>query len=709
MSDVFISYSRVDKEFVGNLREMLLEKEQNVWIDWENIPPSQSWWDEIKKGIARANNVVVVLSPNSMASPICQMEIEYARELKKRIIPVFIKAYQREEMIKAIQSRMAVKEEITTREIWAGRNVEHLFDANDNELKHINFFMFPADADFEKRFEELFAVIRADYAHKEEHTSLQTAAQLWDRQKRDSSYLLLDKELEDAEAWLAKAAGKIPPPTELHLAFIEASKKRTRQLRNIRRASVAGVVVSVVAIVFALAAAWIGVQANESANLASTREADAVIRGATAESEVLIASTREAQALNSEATANVQVIAASTRESEALNSEATANAQVIVASTRESEALNSEATANAQVLLANTAEASAREQANIASTAQANAIREQEITDIYSKAMQSLTDGFPEAAIYLFDTLIVKYPDVASIYNFRGLVFYALNDNDKALADYSHAIELNPLYADAINNRGNVYDVQGDPESAAREFERAIEADPQYANAYYNLGIHYLYDSADYASAIGYLSTYIELVPRDPYGYVERGYAQSFLGRYDEAIADYVRAIELNPDYAASYNNRGNAYLDLGEYDDALGDYNRAIELDPEYAVAYNNRGNAYLDLGEYDNALGDYNRAIELDPEYANAYFNRALTHYDLGDYEDAVADYDRYLEFYPEDADAYYNRGLSNMNLALAGENIDPDVIEADFERAVELGMTIPNDVEDLLSDLGISIGVQ
>src|SRR5579863_6066562 len=99
MTDVFVSYSRLDKEFVAHLREALISQQQDVWIDWESIPPSQAWWDEIQKGIAHANNFVVVLSPHSMASPICQMEIEYARQLKKRIIPVLHADYDREECI----------------------------------------------------------------------------------------------------------------------------------------------------------------------------------------------------------------------------------------------------------------------------------------------------------------------------------------------------------------------------------------------------------------------------------------------------------------------------------------------------------------------------------------------------------------------------------------------------------------------------------
>ncbi|HRF96744.1 MAG TPA: toll/interleukin-1 receptor domain-containing protein, partial [Aggregatilineales bacterium] len=64
MSDVFISYSREDKAFVALLREAFLKQSQEVWIDWESIPASQAWWDEIKRGIATANNFVVVMSLN---------------------------------------------------------------------------------------------------------------------------------------------------------------------------------------------------------------------------------------------------------------------------------------------------------------------------------------------------------------------------------------------------------------------------------------------------------------------------------------------------------------------------------------------------------------------------------------------------------------------------------------------------------------------
>src|SRR6185436_14342565 len=140
MSDAFISYSRLDKGFVGKLREALANKGQDVWIDWESIPASQLWWQEIRKGIAKANNFVLILSPHSMASPICQMEIEYAREVGKRIIPVVYAGYDRKASLVSIAERLAVDEETATREIWGTRQAHDLYDANVAAIKPINYF-----------------------------------------------------------------------------------------------------------------------------------------------------------------------------------------------------------------------------------------------------------------------------------------------------------------------------------------------------------------------------------------------------------------------------------------------------------------------------------------------------------------------------------------------------------------------------------------
>ena len=41
--EVFISYSRKDKEFVRRLDEKLKPRNRRAWVDWEGIPPGDKW------------------------------------------------------------------------------------------------------------------------------------------------------------------------------------------------------------------------------------------------------------------------------------------------------------------------------------------------------------------------------------------------------------------------------------------------------------------------------------------------------------------------------------------------------------------------------------------------------------------------------------------------------------------------------------------
>ncbi len=69
MTDVFISYSRKDKAFVQVLHQALTQSKYDAWVDWQDIPLTADWWEEIKSGIEAADTFVCVISPDSMAIP----------------------------------------------------------------------------------------------------------------------------------------------------------------------------------------------------------------------------------------------------------------------------------------------------------------------------------------------------------------------------------------------------------------------------------------------------------------------------------------------------------------------------------------------------------------------------------------------------------------------------------------------------------------
>jgi Leu/Phe-tRNA-protein transferase len=61
-----------------------------------------------------------------------------------------------------------------------------------------------------------------------------------------------------------------------------------------------------------------------------------------------------------------------------------------------------------------------------------------------------------------------------------------------AIADYTEAIKIDPMYTKAFNNRGNVYYKKGLLDLAIADYTEAIKIDPKHANAFNNRGRAYL-------------------------------------------------------------------------------------------------------------------------------------------------------------------------------------------------------------------------
>jgi len=87
--DFFISYGRRESLlFVGRLHQKLKLAAHSVWFDKVDIPDGEKYDQRINRGIEAAHNFVYVMAPRCMTSPYCLLELEYARILGKRIIPI---------------------------------------------------------------------------------------------------------------------------------------------------------------------------------------------------------------------------------------------------------------------------------------------------------------------------------------------------------------------------------------------------------------------------------------------------------------------------------------------------------------------------------------------------------------------------------------------------------------------------------------------
>lgn len=204
LSDIFISYSRKDMQFAQALNKGLLTIGRETWIDWNDIPPTADWWEEIKAGIEAASIFVFVISPDSARSRVCFDEIEHAVQHGKRIIPILFRELEKEQ------------QELLHPTVLS-RNWIYMRKQDDKRIA----------------FRNLVQDLETDFDYVRQHTRLTVLARDWETSERRASRLLRGDDLRRAEKWLTSSIGKEPLPTDLIITFIQESTIYRIRLRQI--------------------------------------------------------------------------------------------------------------------------------------------------------------------------------------------------------------------------------------------------------------------------------------------------------------------------------------------------------------------------------------------------------------------------------------------------------------------------------------------
>jgi tetratricopeptide (TPR) repeat protein len=95
----------------------------------------------------------------------------------------------------------------------------------------------------------------------------------------------------------------------------------------------------------------------------------------------------------------------------------------------------------------------------------------------------------------------LEYEDNADIYYLRGMIYRALAENEKALADFNHYISRGYANPELYTQMGIIYGKTGDFENAIDCFSKALAMDAAYTSAYYNRAFA-KYTLLDYSGAL---------------------------------------------------------------------------------------------------------------------------------------------------------------------------------------------------------------
>jgi len=196
-------------------------------------------------------------------------------------------------------------------------------------------------------------------------------------------------------------------------------------------------------------------------------------------------------------------------------------------------------------------------------------------------------------------------------YTNRGLACLNLREYERAVSDYSRAIELDPEDAWSYCNRGLSFYYQKEYEQAIQDCSRAIELNPLFGCAYDNRGAVYLaINNLEQARAD--ILTGWKLTP----GHISHGWSVEWsamcLARPDIEMARRLETLaEVDPEDYIAYVCRGVALWIRNDYEGALRELERALPLELK-GDAYFWKGIVCASMGRDEEAAAALKQALD-------------------------------------------------------------------------------------------------
>ncbi len=301
-------------------------------------------------------------------------------------------------------------------------------------------------------------------------------------------------------------------------------------------------------------------------------------------------------------------------------------------------------------------------------------------------------------AISDFTKVIELQPDNADAYYNRAVIYteqihyhhkyatippkFPSKDMDyynKALADYTRVLSLNPSYVLAYQGRGNLFYRHGDWELADREYAKALSHEKEILKKVGYQGLAEVYNSRgrndlawgklektilDLTTAIKYyrkgvVNKKVGLNRHVTNALAHRTVAAWELGKWEDAIRyadETIKVKESNPKkYGKAtfyYFTKGRCYYHLGRYDEAIKNLEKALS-ESKYGMDAKARlwlGRVYKKKGDDKKAEKILREALNLcnkdvkkanDTKLHKAYLLRGLCYLELGEFDKAISDF--------------------------------------------------------------------
>lgn len=275
-----------------------------------------------------------------------------------------------------------------------------------------------------------------------------------------------------------------------------------------------------------------------------------------------------------------------------------------------------------------------------------------------------------------FEYILKNNEAYVSAYLGLGLVDLRMNNIDRAIENFTKAVNLDNKFQDGYSWRALAYELKLQYNEAlndhitalylgfsAFDYDRLLYissfrfsetlsrlesvASKDKTTSMWDHIIGSLYeDNGQYEVAIEWYTKGYEQ-GRDDYYLGEIAKCYTSLGNYACALRYINDAIEVDKSEASYYISRADIHDMMGNYQDALDDLDKAINLSDEgnKYFTYHHKGWLKKLHDDSNGALKDFNKSIALEKNYSYNYLCRGTIYNDLGFSEEARKDFQKVI----------------------------------------------------------------
>lgn len=310
-----------------------------------------------------------------------------------------------------------------------------------------------------------------------------------------------------------------------------------------------------------------------------------------------------------------------------------------------------------------------------------------------------LTENEVDKATVLLKKIELSSPNNDEVFIQKATINSKKGFHKEALLNLEQALTFTDDKIDVWSLMGMEYLYLDDYRNARISFANCIEADYEDYSALYN--IVYCFDmQKEHQEAIHYLKSYIDINPYCEVAWHQIGRQYFVLENYKEALIAFDYAVLIDESFLGGYLEKAKTLEQLGKYQDAIDNYLITIELDDPTAYVYLRIGECYEKLEKLEAAVSYYKKAVHEDPLLDKGWILLTNLYFEQEHYQKSAYYLAKALKI--DEDNALYWRRYAEINLRLSF--FEEAVVG--FNSCLKLGDSSPEiyiGLTDVLSFLG------